>query len=135
MMTSAENITRSVRQSLWMIPVITDLLKFEYEIYLRDEPQNRLRLEITHRAFWDDIIADDISKACNHFYLLTNEYTSLSMDHMIIDLIDTTIMDNLSEMILARSKTQKSRSRAEIKQLLRSAEIKGEVIGWWKNHH
>jgi hypothetical protein len=118
-----------------MIPVITDLLKFEYEIYLRDEPQNRLRLEITHRAFWDDIIADDISKACNHFYLLTNEYTSLSMDHMIIDLIDTTIMDNLSEMILARSKTQKSRSRAEIKQLLRSAEIKGEVIGWWKNHH
>lgn len=133
-MTSVENITRHVRQSLWIIPVITDLLKFEYEIYLRDEPQNRLRLEILHRAFWDDIIADDFPKACSHFHLLTNELTSLSMDHMIIDLIDTTIMDNLSEMILVRSRTQKSRSRAEIKQLLRSAEIKGEVIGWWKHH-
>jgi len=134
MMTSAENIARSARQSPWMIPIITDLLKFEYEIYLRDKPQNRLRLEIIHRTFWDDIIADDLPKACNHFYLLNNEYTSLNMDHVIIDLIDTMIMDNLSEMILVRSKTQKSRSKTEIKQLLRSAELKGEVIGWWKNH-
>ena len=134
-MTFAENIAGSARQSIWMIPVITDLLKFEYEIYQRDEVQKRLRLEIIHRAFWDDIIADDFSNACNHFHLLTNEYTSLKMDHMIIDVIDTTIMDNLSEMILVRSKTQKSRSRAEIKRLLRSAELKGEVIGWWKNHH
>ena len=134
-MTFAENIAGSARQSIWMIPVITDLLKFEYEIYQRDEVQKRLRLEIIHRAFWDDIIADDFCNACNHFHLLTNEYTSLKMDHMIIDLIDTTIMDNLSEMILVRSKTQKSRSRAEIKRLLRSAELKGEVIGWWKNHH
>lgn len=134
-MTFAENIAGSARQSIWMIPVITDLLKFEYEIYQRDEVQKRLRLEIIHRAFWDDIIADDLSNACNHFHLLTNEYTSLKMDHMIIDLIDTTIMDNLSEMILVRSKTQKSRSRAEIKRLLRSAELKGEVIFWWKNHY
>lgn len=118
-----------------MVPVIADLLRVEYEANLRDHQVMRLRLEDTHRLFWYDIISDNLSNACVHFCVLRNEYALLNTDHMMIDRIDTSIIDNLSEMILVRSKTQKTKARAEIKHLIRCAALKGEVFGWWQNHH
>jgi hypothetical protein len=40
------------KQSSWMIPVISDLIRFEYEAALKDNPKTRNILEVTHRGFW-----------------------------------------------------------------------------------
>ena len=118
-MTALEITTRTSRQSNWMIPVITDLLRFEYEIILREESLKRINLINTHRAFWDAIFCENTDNARMYYSILAKDYSSLNIDLLTADAIDSTIVDNLSEMILVRSKTQKSKSRAEVKLLLR----------------
>jgi D-alanyl-D-alanine dipeptidase len=36
---------------------------------------------------------------------------------------------------MVRSKTQKTKSRSELKMLMKAAVLKGEVSGWWHTHH
>ena len=133
-MTALEITTRTSRQSNWMIPVITDLLRFEYEIILREESLKRINLINTHRAFWDALFCENMDNARMYYSILAKDYASLNIDLLTADAIDSTIVDNLSEMILVRSKTQKSKSRVEIKLLLRSTSLRGEVLGRWHAH-
>jgi len=66
---------------------------------------------------------------------MANDLTAIGLDILVLESIDATIMDNISEMILVRSKTQRTKSRSELKTLMQAAVLKGEVSGWWLTHH
>jgi D-alanyl-D-alanine dipeptidase len=65
---------------------------------------------------------------------MAKEFSAIGLDLMFAETIDITIMDNLSEMILVRSKTQRTRSRIELKKLMQEAVLRGEIDGWWNAH-
>lgn len=122
------------KQSSWMIPVISDLIRFEYEAALKDNPKTRNILEVTHRGFWGALLTHNPALARAHFTHMAKEFSAIGLDSMFAETIDMTIMDNLSEMILVRSKTQRTRSRIELKQLMQAAVFRGEIDGWWNAH-
>lgn len=134
-MTALEVERKQSKQSNWMVPVISDLIRFEYEMLLRMDPVKRMQLEASHRGFWGALLTGDPSHSRVHFTQMANDSTAIGLDILDLDSIDATIMDNLSEMILVRSKTQKTKSRSELKMLMQAAVLKGEVSGWWHAHH
>ena len=134
-MTSLESDQTLSKQSNWMIPVISDLIRFEYEVALKDNPKTRTIIEVIHRAFWGALLTHNPALARAHFTHMAKEFSAIGLDPMFSETIDTTIMDTLSEMILVRSKTQRTRSRIELKKLMQAAVIRGEIDGWWNAHH
>jgi hypothetical protein len=134
-MTDLEVERNQQQKSNWMFPVISDLIRFEYETILRANPLKRMQLEDSHQGFWGALLIGDSSHSRLHFTQIAGDLLAIGQDVIVLDSIDLTIMDNLSEMILVRSKTQKSRSRAELKQLMQAALLRGEISGWWRNHH
>ena len=133
-MTALEVERKQSKQSNWMIPVISDLIRFEYETLLRMDPVKRMQLEASHRGFWGALLTGDSSHSRIHFTQMANDLTAIGLDILVLESIDATIMDNLSEMILVRSKTQRTKSRSELKMLIQAAVLKGEVSGWWHTH-
>ena len=123
------------QKSNWMFPVISDLTRFEYETILRADPMKRSQLEDSHRGFWVALLMRDLSKSRSCFTQLYNNLSSIGEDVLVLDSIDETIMDTLSEMIMVRSRTQKIKSRTELKQLMQAAVKRGEISGWWHAHH
>jgi hypothetical protein len=134
-MTSLESDQTLSKQSNWMIPVISDLIRFEYEVALKDNPKTRTIIEVIHRGFWGALLTHNPALARAHFTHMTKVFSAIGLDPMFAETIDTTIIDNLSEMILVRSKTQRTRSRIELKKLMQAAAIRGEIDGWWNAHH
>ena len=133
-MTSLESDQTLSKQSNWMIPVISDLIRFEYEVALKDNPKTRTIIEVIHRGFWGALLTHNPALARAHFTHMAKEFSAIGLDPMFAETIDTTIMDNLSEMILVRSKTQRTRSRIELKKLMQAAVLRGEIDGWWNAH-
>jgi len=126
---------KQTRQSTWMIPVISDLIRFEYEALVRADPPKRIQAETSHRHFWNALLSGNYSVSCRCFNRLANDLSAIELDVLALGSIDATIFDSLSEMILVRSKTQKTKSRSELKMLMKAAVLKGEVSGWWHTHH
>ena len=133
-MTALEIDQTQSKQSSWMIPVISDLIRFEYEAALRDNLKKRNLIEVLHRGFWGALLTHNPALARSHFTHMAKELSAIGLDPMFAETIDATIMDNLSEMILVRSKTQRTRSRIELKKLMQAAVLRGEVDGWWNAH-
>ncbi len=111
------------------------LIRFEYEMLLSADQVKRMQSEVLHRGFWSALLTGDPSHSRVHFTQMANDLAAIGLDILVLDSIDATIMDNLSEMILVRSNTQKTRSRSELKMLMQLAVLKGEVSGWWHTHH
>lgn len=133
-MTALEIDQTQSKQSSWMIPVISDLIRFEYETALKDNPKTRNIMEVTHRGFWGALLTHNPALARAHFTHMGKEFSAIGLDPMFAETIDATIMDNLSDMILVRSKTQRTRSRIELKKLMQAAVLRGEIDGWWNAH-
>lgn len=123
------------KQSNWMIPIISDLIRFEYESLLRTDSAKGMQLEASHRDFWGALLTGDPSHCRIYFSQMVNDLMAIGLDILALESIDTIIMDNLSEMILVRSKTQKTRARSELKTLMQAAVLKGEIRGWWRAQH
>jgi hypothetical protein len=134
-MTSLESDQTPSKQSNWMITVISDLIRFEYEVALKDNPKTRTIIEVIHRGFWEALLTHNPALARAHFTHMAKEFSAIGLDPMFAETMDTTIIDNLSEMILVRSKTQRTRSRIELKKLMQAAVIRREIDGWWNAHH
>ena len=134
-MTAPEAEGKQTKQSNWMIPVISDLIRFEYEALVRADPPKRIQAENSHRHFWNALLSGNYSVSRRCFNRLANDLSAIELDFLALGSIDATIFDSLSEMILVRSKTQKSKSRSELKMLMKAAVLKGEVSGWWHTHH
>lgn len=122
---------KQTRQSNWMIPVISDLIRFEYEALPNVEPSKRILLQSSHRHFWGALLKGDSSLSRVCFTRMANDLSANGLDVLTLGSIDATIFDNLSEMIIVRSKTQRSKSRSELKMLIQAAVLKGAVSGWW----
>jgi len=134
-MTTPEVEGKQTRQSNWMIPVISDLIRFEYEALLRADPPKRIQAETSHRHFWNALLTGDASLSRVCFNRMANDLSANGLDILTLGPIDATIFDNLSEMIIVRSKTQRTKSRSELKMLIQAAILKGEVSGWWHANH
>jgi hypothetical protein len=133
-MTSLDSDQTLSKQSNWMIPVISDLIRFEYELALKDNPKTRTIIEVIHRVFWGALLTHNPALARAHFTHMGKEFSAIGLDPMFAETIDATIMDNLSDMILVRSKTQRTRSRIELKKLMQEAVLRGEIDGWWNTY-
>ena len=123
------------QKSNWMFPVISDLIRFEYEAILNTDLMNRSQLEDWHRSFWVALLMRDLTKSQGYFTQISNSLSSIGEDVLVLNSIDEAIMDTLSEMIIVRSKTQKTKSRTELKQLMQAAVLRGEISGRWLTHH
>lgn len=133
-MTALESDQTQSKQSSWMITVISDLIHFEYGVALKDNPKTRTIVEVIHRGFWGALMTHNQALARSHFTHMAREFSAIGLDPMFVETIDISIMRNLSEMILVRSKTQRTRSRIELKKLMQAAVLRGEVDGWWNTH-
>lgn len=80
-------------------------------------------------------MAQNPTIAHTQFYHLDKEFSEAGLDPIFANNIDMVIMENLSEMILVRSKTQRTKSRIEIKMLLQVVVLRGAIQGWWHAHH
>ena len=118
-----------------MIPVISDLIHFEYETALKDNPKTRNIIEAMHRGFWGELLAQNPTIAHTHSSHLAKEFSEAGLDPIFANNIDMAIMENLSEMILVSSKSQRTKSRIEIKMLLQAVVLRGAIQGWWHAHH
>ena len=116
-MTALEIDQTQSKQSSWMIPVISDLIRFEYEAALKDNLKKRNLIEVLHRGFWGALLTHNPALARSHFTHMAKELSVIGLDPLFAETIDMTIMDNLSEMVLVRSKTQRTKSRVELKKL------------------
>ena len=133
---TAEKIDQTQSKlSNWMIPVISDLIHFEYETAMKDNLKTRNIIEDMHRGFWGALLAQNPTIAHTQFYHLAKEFSEAGLDPIFANNIDMVIMENLSEMILVRSKTQRTKLRIEIKMLLQAVVLRGAIQGWWHAHH
>lgn len=130
-MTAPEVEGKQKKQPTWMIPVISDLIRFEYEALPSAYSSERILLQTSHRHFWGALLTGDSSLSRICFSRMANDLSGIGLDVLTLSSIDAAIFDNLSEMILVRSKTQRTKSRSELKMLIQAAVLKGEVIGWW----
>lgn len=134
-MTTVDVEVKHAIHSSWMIPVISDLIRYEYEAALKDDQDKRLLIEVLHRGFWGALLSKNPMLARSHYTHMAKEFAGVGLDLMVVESIDDAIFDNLSEMILVRSKTQRSKSRVDLKKIMQAAILRGEVNGWWHAHH
>ena len=111
----------------WMQTIASDIIRYEYEVLLRDNAGIRAIFDALHRSFWSALLSNDPDQAS---YLLGRMKTSAkkySVCDASIGNIDSGILDSIYDMILLRSKTMRPKAKVELKVLLRAAQWRGKV--------
>ena len=127
-MEAVSTLSDRTRANGWMQTISSDIIRYEYESLLRDNTGVRIIFDALHRSFWSALLSNDPDQAlCLLGRLKTSARKHDVCDASIRD-IDAKVFESISDMIILRSKTMRTKARNENRILLRAAQLQGRVV-------